>query len=361
MAKLSTWLTRRTHAVPPLSDRELAETFRSALSAVLDGDHGLAEEQIAKAVRSDSDDVEPYRALAKLYRLRGEIGRAIQIHQNLLLRRGLEARVRNDVLGELAGDFRQGGFLSRALAAYREVLGNEPKNPVALRAASELLGETGDYAEALALTRRLARVEKRRDSAAEANLLMRMAEASHSAGEHDAARKTLKKALRRDSTSAEARILLGELEAERGKNKAALAAWREVVVAGGRDAARVHPLVDASYAALGRPRDYEKFLRELLDDRPADAVARTALARTLSSRGESASAVLELRRVLDLSPDDVVARIELGRVLISENLQAHAVKEFGELLEWLAQRSERFAQVAVLGEGQPAAPREGHS
>jgi predicted Zn-dependent protease len=238
-----------------------------------------------------------------------------------------------------------------------------------MRAASELLAEAGDYAEALALVRRIAKLERRPDARAEAQLLTRMAEASHAAGDHAAARKTLKKALRRDGAAPEPRILLGQLEAERGKNKAALAAWRAVATAGGRDAVRVHPLVEASYAALGRPRDYEKFLRELLADRPDDAVARIALARTLVSGGEAATAVLELRRVLDLSRDDVDARVALGRVLLSENLAADAIKEFGELLEWLAERSEGFARATAFtdaeargsDETRPDDAREGRS
>jgi lipopolysaccharide biosynthesis regulator YciM len=334
MMALRDWFRRSRGSVP--SDRALANTFRRALLAVLEGDYDDAERLITQAVKADSEDVEPYRSLARLYRLRGEVGRAIRIHQNLLLRHDLEASQRNAVLAELAEDFRQGGFLKRAIASYQEVVEHAPKNAAAWRALSELLTESRDYAGALAAARRLERVERHKDPAGEARLQVLIAQAEHAEGRHDAARKAVKRALRRDASNPDARILLGQLEAERGKNKAALAAWRVVPERGGPRAAEVHPKVEASFAALGRARDYESFVREILDARPDDAAARMSLAATLASRGDTDPAVLELRRVLDTHRRDVDARIALGRLLLGSGRDADALKEYAELLEWLA-------------------------
>ncbi len=340
MASARRWLgfsgKRRGRAAS--QDRELATTFRRALLAVLEGDTDRAEALISEAVRVDSEDVEPYRSLARLYRQRGEVGRAIRIHQNLLLRRDLEPADRNAVLAELAADFRQGGFLKRAIASYQEVLAHEPRNRDALAALTELLGEARDHAGALAAARRLERVTRQRDPARESRLWLRLAEAEHAEGRHDAARKAVKRALRRDGENADARILLGTLEAERGKNKAALAAWREVASRGGPRAADVYPRIRAGFGALGRARDYETFLRGLLADRPDDAAARIALAQALAVRGEVDPAVLELRRVLDNRPQHDEARVALGRLLLEVGRDADALKAYGELLEQLAGR-----------------------
>ncbi len=333
---VSLWSRFRRVGAPAASDRALATTFRRALLAVLGGDYDRAESLISEAVRADSEDVEPYRSLARLYRLRGEVGRAIRIHQNLLLRRDLDPAQRNEVLGELAADFRQGGFVKRAIASYQEVLAHDPRQAEALSALIELLSETRDHAAALEMARRLGRVQKRRDPKGEARLWVRLAEAEHAEGHHEAARKAVKRALRKDGSNADARILLGELEAERGKNKAALAAWRVVPQEGGPRAAEVLPKVEASFGAVGRSRDYESFLRGILEQRPDDAAVRTALASTLAARGETDPAVLELRRVLDTHPRDVNARITLGRLLLATGRDAAALKEYGELLEWLA-------------------------
>ncbi len=327
---------RRGKPVP--ADRVLAATFRRALLAVLEGDYDAAEELIASAVKADSEDVEPYRALARLYRLRGEIGRAIRIHQNLLLRGDIRPAERNAVLSDLACDFRQGGFSKRAIASYQEVLEYAPKDTDAVRALRDLLSETGDHAAALAAERRLAKLTGQREPASEARFQVRIAELDHAEGRHDAARKGAKRALRRDGKNADARMLLGELEAERGRNKQALAAWRVVPEQGGPRAAEAHARVEAAFAALGRARDYESFLRAILEERPDDEDARLALARTLAGRGEIDPAVLELRRVVDTNPESLDARIALGRLLLESGRDPEAAKAHAELLGWLAAR-----------------------
>jgi lipopolysaccharide biosynthesis regulator YciM len=94
----------------------------SALLSVFDQDLDRAEEALVRAVRSDVDGIESYLALARLYRMRGEIGRAIRVHQNLLLRDDLSREQRLRALADLGADFRQGGFEDRAIACY------EPSN-----------------------------------------------------------------------------------------------------------------------------------------------------------------------------------------------------------------------------------------
>ena len=71
------WLSRvfRGDARAP---RDVDAAFRAALLAVLDRDYDEAEKMLLAAVRLDSDAVEPYLALARLLRRRGELSRAIR-------------------------------------------------------------------------------------------------------------------------------------------------------------------------------------------------------------------------------------------------------------------------------------------
>jgi lipopolysaccharide biosynthesis regulator YciM len=145
----------------------------------------------------------------------------------------------------------------------------------------------------------------------------------------------VKKALKKDRRSVEAWILLGELEAERGRTRAALAAWERVPRLEHRAGPRVYPQLAATYAALGRARDFERLLRDLLEAHPDDLAARLALARNLAARGDVDGAIGELQRELARHPDDLEARGALGRLLLSEHRDLEAAKEYGELLEVL--------------------------
>jgi lipopolysaccharide biosynthesis regulator YciM len=309
--------------------------LRSALLAALDRDLDRAEDLLSQAVRIDPDGVESFLALGRLFRARGEIGRAIRIHQNLLLRSDLMPEQRTEILFDLAADFRQGGFLRRAISSYEEVVSRDSKHREALQALVRLLGEVRDFPRAIEMARRLEKLGGGDGGGALAGLYVDMAEVARAEGRNGDARKAAKRALRKDRRLARAWVTLGELEAERGHDKAALAAWVRVPEIDRRSGSLVYPQLEATYAALGRPRDFEKLLRGLLADQPDDAGARLALARTLAARGETDAAVTELRRILERDADDLPARDALGRILLAEGRDSEACLALGELLDAL--------------------------
>jgi lipopolysaccharide biosynthesis regulator YciM len=315
--------------------RDVDSILRSALLAVLDRDLDRAEELLSRAVRLDSHAVEPYLALARLYRMRGEVGRAICIHQNLLLRSDLTRDQKAAALADLASDFRQGGFLQRAIASYEEVLAHEPQHRQALRALIPLLSSVRRYRRAIDLSRRLAKLEGRSSRADESALLVEMAQAAQAEGRNEDARRALKRALRKDPDAARAWVALGGIEAERGKSKAALAAWAKAPAIDRRSGPHVYPQLEATYAALGRAREFEAYLRGLLAERPDDVHARIALARSLAARGEATDAIEALRQARERSPENLEARGALGRLLLAERREVDATREYAELIDVL--------------------------
>ena len=329
------WLRGRRRRRHP-ADADAAA--RAALLAVLDRDDARAEELLLAAVELDSSGVEPYLALARFYRMRGEIGRAIRVHQNLLLRRDLDPDQIVTCLADLAADFRQGGFLRRAIASYEEVLARDPKHPGALRALVPLLRDARDFSRALDMQRRLSKIEGSDGGAEQARLWVDMAEAAQAEGRLDDARRALKRALRRNPRSVRAWLALGGLEAERGRPKAARAAWEKVPALDRRSGALVYPRIEAACAAEGRPRAFEAYLRSLLAEREDDPQARLALARALAARGEIEEALAELRRLLEREPENLEARAVVGRLLLSERRDAETAKEYAELLDVLERR-----------------------
>ena len=336
---------RRREADAP---RDVAAAIRRALVAVLDRDLDGAEALLGEAVQRDSHEVDAYLALARLYRQRGEIGRSIHLHQNLMLRRDLAEAARFQALVGLADDFRVGGFVRRAIAAYEEVLAERPRHAGALRALIGLLVEVREPRRALPLAARLARLEGRDRHDAEADLLVEIAECERAEGRSEAARKALRRALRRDPNRVRAWVALGQVESELGRTAKALDAWRRVPAIDRSAGASVYPRLAASFAALGRAREHEAFLRELLETQPEDAVARLALARALAGRGQVDEAVGEVRRVLEREPEQLEAHAVLGRVLLGDGRAAELAKAHEELLDVLERQ--RIAPAAESGD-----------
>lgn len=330
------WLSRlwRRGAAPQSTDAAL----RAALLAVLARDLERAEALLSEVVRRDANAVDPYLALARLYRARGEIGRAIRIDQNLLLRSDLSPEQTLAALEDLAEDFRAGGFLQRAVASFEEVLARDARHRGALRALVTLLASLREYPRAIELARRLAKLRRPGDpddAPDEAELWLQSAHSARAEGRSADARKALARALRRDKKRVAPWILLGELEAERGKSKAALAAWSRVPALDRRAGPKVYPRLEALYGSLGRGREFEALLARLLQERPDDPHAQLALAQALAARDEADEAIAVMQRLLEKDPDALDVRVALGRLCLAEARDADALKGFAELLDAL--------------------------
>ncbi|MGH0038467.1 MAG: tetratricopeptide repeat protein [Myxococcota bacterium] len=344
----------RRKALRPRSAAERERALRRCLRCLVLGDGEAAEAEIVALVRADSRDVELYLLLGRMARDAGDVGRAIRIHQNLLLRADLDTDQRTEALCALGSDLRSGGFLQRAVASFEEARERTPRDVEVWRALAELYEEVGSFDEALTARERVlkstgaSRAERAREAA---RLWLAKGRAAHEAGREDEARRSLRKALSRDSGCVEARVLQGRLEAERGRSKQALSVWQSAVGANERVDGEVYPLIASAYAALGRSAEFEKWLRERLEREPADSGARAALARLLAERGDRSDAIAELRRLLEGDPDHLEARAQLGRWLLEEGRQDEAA---AELAGWLA-AYERGALSATEADRDPEA------
>ena len=324
---------RRRPTVDPRKAGSVEAALRRALRAAVAGDRAGAETWLERIVEADSADLDAYHALARLYREQGDIGRAIRMHQNLLLRSGLSKAEKNEALLELARDFEAGGFVERAVAGYEEVLDANPREREALERLVGLLGAMGEYPRALALSKRRRRFDREAAEAEERQLLLSQAQAQSSEGDSDGARATLKRALRKNRNDARAWSMLGDLEAERGRGARAIDAWRKAVSADRSLGSTLLPKIEAGFAARKKVREYEKFVRSLLEEHPKDASAHVALARSLAARGETAEAIESLSRAVEIAPGAPSLRVELGRLLLDGGHEGEVLKAFGALLD----------------------------
>ncbi len=308
--------------------------LRAALELVLAGDLVGAEGALAEAARLDATSADIYLALANLYRARGEIGRAIQIHQNLLLQPDLPREQRRDALLGLAQDFRVGGFLGRASASFQEFLEFDPGHLEALVELEAIRAESGDLEGAIAIRRRIGASDPATPQRL-AQLLVGQGNLHARAGREAEARRALRRALSVDRGCAEAYVALGEQQVRLGKPARALALWRRALPLGRERARTLYPRLFEAYATLDDLAGFERELRGILHADPEDSDAELWMVRTLALQQRTDEALLLLRRRLDRVPGDLAAHKERGRILLHRGREQEALKALDELLAHL--------------------------
>ena len=124
-----------------------------------------AIDELSRAAWLDEDALEIHLVLGNLYREKGQVGRAINIHQVLLQRPHLKPLEHAYILLCLGLDFRRGGFVDRAHEAFKEVLRLDPRNRHALVQLEKLHEEQHQWAEAYDIRQQLAEIDGRRAKA----------------------------------------------------------------------------------------------------------------------------------------------------------------------------------------------------
>ena len=99
----------REGAPPPLNI-----DYLKGLNFLLNEQTDQALEHFLKMVRVDDKTIETHFALGSLFRRRGEVDRAIRIHQNIIARPDLASEQRDQALFSLAKDYLRAGLLDRA-------------------------------------------------------------------------------------------------------------------------------------------------------------------------------------------------------------------------------------------------------
>ncbi len=130
VAALSGWLLARKHYrnSPRSKGTSVNPDYFQGLNYLLNEQPDKAIEVFVRLLEVNSETVETHLALANLFRRRGEIDRAIRIHQNLIARPNLPAAQRTQALVELGLDYMNAGVLDRAEQLFLDLI-NKPSPP----------------------------------------------------------------------------------------------------------------------------------------------------------------------------------------------------------------------------------------
>ncbi len=132
-----------------------SESYIQGLNYLLANKADKAIELFVELIKVDGDTIETHLALGNLFRSRGEVDRAIKIHQNLLAKPNLDQTQRVMAIKELAEDYLKAGLLDRAENLYRELIEINPKNKTALKKLFELYSLEKSWREALTVAQKL--------------------------------------------------------------------------------------------------------------------------------------------------------------------------------------------------------------
>ncbi len=263
------WLAARIdikHVVK--ESRALPRTYLTGLNFLLNEQPDKAIDAFIEAVKIDNQTVELHFALGSLFRRRGETDRAIRMHQNLIDREDLSDEQRQHALSELGLDFLKAGLLDRAEAVFVKLRGTR-FNEFALNNLLDIYQQEKDWKKAIEIAEALPHHEGVLWEKEVANFHCELAAAAMANSRFDEAMEGLGRALALNRKSVRANMLMGDLCASRGDDRAALEAWKMVEKQNPIYLALVAERIMDAYRRLGELEQGIQLLRSYLDKYPS--------------------------------------------------------------------------------------------
>ncbi|MDO9026146.1 lipopolysaccharide assembly protein LapB [Zwartia sp.] len=143
------WMAARFDIKQMLSEtRNLPDSYFRGLNFLLNEEPDRAIDAFVEVAKLDPETTELHFALGSLFRRRGEMERAIRVHQSLLFREDLPVAQRDHAQHELAQDYLKAGMLDRAEEAFA-VLKDTAFALPALRALIRIYESEHDWPRAI--------------------------------------------------------------------------------------------------------------------------------------------------------------------------------------------------------------------
>jgi lipopolysaccharide biosynthesis regulator YciM len=296
-----------------------------------------ALEAFLRAAELDGDTVETHFALGSLYRRRGEVDRAIKIHQNIASRETLEPAQREQAGFALAQDYLKAGMLDRAEKILEPLAASGAHRMAAMRKLMRIYEQEQEWERAIAVFRELEKGGRAPQESAIAHYYCELAEAARDRGLLDEARKHLRAAHGERRRFPRGALVRADIAIEQGDFTLAERLLAGVIKHDAALAIEVMPRIVRLARAAGA--DGEAIVARVVAVR-SDAANEIAIASIMADALDFGA--LEERVRACLAQDETIAGLVRAIGRDPAALDARAVRDVASVLRRLAATTPRY-------------------
>ena len=267
LAALAGWIIGRRggeqHSDTQVS--KLSTTYFRGLNYLLNEQPDKAIELFLHIAELDKDTFETQVALGHLFRRRGEVDRAIRLHQALAQRNDLSDAQKVQALSALGEDYMRSGLLDRAETVFTDLAELDQRAPQALKHLIGIYQAERDWEKAIENAQRYEAATGEPMGKLVGQFECELADRHRATGAAEAARAAIKRAYAADSTSVRAGIIEGRLESEAGNATNAIRAFERAARHDPDYLPVILPVLLENYEKVGERSGARSFLAEMCE------------------------------------------------------------------------------------------------
>ncbi len=283
------WVAARVDLKSLLSEsRALPSSYFRGLNFLLNEQPDKAIESFLQVAKENPQTVELQFALGNLFRRRGEVDRAIRMHQDLVNREDLVPEQRREASLELSQDYFKAGLLEHAEQVLARMAEADPSAEVH-RHLLDIYIQEKDWEKAIVAAKKLEASAKRNYTREIANYCCELAITAHVHNRPEAAEGHLRDALEANRRCVRANLLRGEWLAREGRHDEAIAAWKAIESQDPSYLGLAAEGMVESYKALGQLGEGLTLLRGLQHRYPGLDLLNVVYQATAEHEGDEAA------------------------------------------------------------------------
>lgn len=271
------WLGRsQSRAAQMEQERKvsLSREYFVGLDYLINEKTDAAIESFIRALEINSDTIPAHLTLAKLFRRKGDVERAIGIHQKLLARPDLSQQDFLRIQMALARDYDAIGLLDRAENLLIDIVRQAASQEMRRKAQTHLIKlyeKEGEWQQALDTASQLQTQDLREIRHELAHYCCELAQRNlnHNAPE---AERFLRQALLYDPACTRASLIRARLQIEAGRWRQAVKSLKQVLEQDVLLVSETIPLLHRCYSELDALSEFEGYLRACLSKAPSASV-----------------------------------------------------------------------------------------
>ena len=297
------WYMGRRSAQQSKQDdaNRLSRDYVTGVNFLLSNQQDKAVDLFLDMLKEDTGTVEAHLTLGNLFRSRGEVDRAIRIHQSLMESASLTYDQRLLAVQQLGRDYMAAGLYDRAEDMFKQLVDETDFRLSALQQLLQIYQATSDWQSAIDVAERLVKLGKEKHRGDIANFWCELALQQMANSDMEKAMSLLKKGAAADRNSARVSIMMGRVWMEKGDYPKAVESLERVINQDKELVGETLEMLQTCYQQLGKIDEWEAFLRRCADENTG-ATAELMLAQILEQREGIEAAQSYVTRQLERHP-----------------------------------------------------------
>ena len=290
----------------------LSREYVAGVNFLLSNQQDKAVDLFLDMLKEDSNTVEAHLTLGNLFRSRGEVDRAIRIHQSLMESASLTFDQRLLAVQQLGRDYMAAGLYDRAEEMFNQLIDEQDFKVSALQQLLIIHQATSDWQKAIDVAEKLVKLGKDQQRTEIAHFYCELSLQAMGSDDLDRAMALLKKAASADKNCARVSVMFGRIYIAKNEPAKAVEALSQVLEQDKELVSEVLPMMQECYQQLNQPDQWVSFLRRCVEE------------------NTGATAELMLAEVLEQNEGIEVAQVYVGR-----QIQRHpTMRAFHRLMDY---------------------------